>query len=790
MSSKNYVFSIGIDKYSNSAYWKDLNNAVYDAQELTDILIAKYSFEKYPESLYNSQATKSEIFTSFVTLNQSVSKEDKVVIFFGGHGNIDPGTRKGFWVPYDGSLDRSTWIENSSIKNFISDCPAKHILLIIDSCFSGTFLSTARNGNLERSYKDLDSEKSRWVISSGGEEKVSDGAAGEHSPFTKKLIDFLKKNDNENFSVCELFNYVELLISSDHNQKPQCNYIDNTGHNDGQLVFTLKDNITSYYKTTIGIPNSEIIKEEYLGSIPKDNHLSCGKEILIVKSIIDDYDFMIIENFRFNDSNEKRIKFKDNLGILDFKDPDKSWEVIRRFATFQGLYNYIDSNPEIVNGRTIVIKADSSIENIENDLFCIYYSQFLTQLLNNNLKKMHCLHCGEKITDNKSYLVEFDDYQYSTAVGNVHNSCLRNIDRILGRSLYNDIDEKHLLKNFDFEKWINLLEKGQGQLTGVFKDKNSPEIKTIFWNPENNQNIGNYCIRESYDNGDTDFIMLGMQIQRFTENEIEHWLKEFTQSIGRNRPCKIVGSKIKGDIEDIERYAGTEQTISYTVSYEKVKYSKLFEAQDSDQYNDYTPLCYFTDENDELLEMGNLIPFITNPEMIEDYFDNWKKKMPISDNFKIKIVASDLELGNLISIYYPKDKIFVINPKFDNITQQLNSGLEVKTITQILNDYQKYSPEFRKGDIVTILINPSASKLPLGILLEDEFRDETGEICVIFSPFEDGEILDMMYKIPVKKIKKIAVEIFGLAHAKKSTYKFIRKLERRKRKLQMILKFS
>ena len=157
MKSKNYILSIGVDNYA-SGYWRNLSNAVFDAQHLKNILVEKYSYEGFPSPLYNEEATNSEIFTSFNTINQILTKEDSLVIFFAGHGNMDPQTRKGFWIPSEGTLDRSTWIENSSIKNFLSDCPAKHILLIIDSCFSGTFLTTTRDGNVEKSYSDLNSK--------------------------------------------------------------------------------------------------------------------------------------------------------------------------------------------------------------------------------------------------------------------------------------------------------------------------------------------------------------------------------------------------------------------------------------------------------------------------------------------------------------------------------------------------------------------------------------------------------------------------------------------------------
>lgn len=754
MKSKNYILSIGVDNYA-SGYWRNLSNAVFDAQHLKNILVEKYSYEGFPSPLYNEEATNSEIFTSFNTINQILTKEDSLVIFFAGHGNMDPQTRKGFWIPSEGTLDRSTWIENSSIKNFLSDCPAKHILLIIDSCFSGTFLTTTRDGNVEKSYSDLNSKKSRWVISSGSEEKVSDGIPREHSPFCKKIIHFLSINDNENFSVSELFNYTRLLISTTNTQKPQCNYIDNIGHEDGELIFTLSDNIKTKIRKTIGIPNSELLKREYLSNISAEEKLASGKEILIVKSIISEKDFIILENFRFDDFGNKKIKFKDDVGVFDLDNPENNLKIIRRFATVMGLTNYLDKNPELLSGKVAYIEAHPDIEFVEEKLYCISYSQYLIQLFESNKKQMHCLHCDEKITDNNSYMIEFDDYGFPTAVGNVHNNCLRPIDRILGRSVYQDINESNYLKNFDFDKWRTLLENGQGQLTGLFKNDNLPNINVLSWNPENNLNAGSYCIKINYDNGDTQFVMLGKKIQRFSDNEIDIWMEKFTTSIKTDKFCKIVESGTYGSEDLLKEIKKSNETISYVTSYEKVKYSKLFESDISTLINDYTPLCYFTNSNNELLEIDDLTIFITNPQIIDFYIKNWENFTVIKNKFRVRIVESDLELGNLISVHYKNNKKFVINPFFNLTTNSLKSGLVIENIEEIIKHSPKFKTNLKKGDKVSIMINPEAEKLPYGIVLEDPFVDDTGEICAFFSPIENDEVLDLVYIMPLKLLRKI-----------------------------------
>ena len=757
MDSTNFIFSIGIDVYK-SKFRKNLNNAVLDARELTNTLVDKYSFEEYPTNLYNESATRANIFTAFCSLNQSVTENDSVVIFFAGHGNMDPHSNRGFWIPFEGTNDRSTWIENSVIKDFINDCPAKHVLLIIDSCFSGTFLTNTRNVNLERSYLDLKSKKSRWVICSGGKEKVSDGIDKEHSPFCKLILRFLKKNENKNFSVSEIFNYIHLLIKKDTKQTPQSNIISNIGHEDGELVFTVNNDDFNYnHVKTIGIPNSENLKKEYLSNIESENKLSVGKEILILNSFVDGVDYLITENFRFNENNEKRILFKDGLSIIDIHDSSKSLEVIRRFATWSGLLNYIDSNEGTISEKTVIIRAHSDIENVEENLYSKYYSQYLNQLLELNNNKMHCLHCGEKISNNESYLIEFDDLNLNVNVGNVHKNCLRSIDRILGKSIYGDINNKdrHLI-NFDFDKWITLYEIGQGQIKGILRQNLSKRIYTISWNPENNINKGNYCITMNYDNGDTSFVMCGKQIQRFTDDEIDEWLVNFNGSIDQGKPCKIIGSGIGGYFNFIEKILEQGSIVSFVTSYCKTRYSMLYEEYNILEIDDYTPLCYFSSFDDNIFCIDNNIPLLSNPEQIENFIDNWEMILAREVKIKTNIIESDLELGNLISLYKQQNKVLVVNPIYNILSKVLESGFQFVSLEDIIQSKQSNSHIFNKGDKVNVSITTksNANILKFGILLKDQFLDETGEYCSIFQPIEEGRLLKFFYKIPIKLMKK------------------------------------
>ena len=296
---KNILFTIAIDEYQSSV-WPNLHNAVLDAEKISQILTDKYSFEVFHGSLINHQATRDNIYSAFISLKQFIDPPDNLIILFTGHGEMNPQTHRGYWIPTDGTRNSSTLIENAVIKDFIEDIDAKHIWLISDSCFSGTFLTRTRGIIEEIEYTKLALHKSRWMLASGSEEKVSDGQPGQHSPFAKFLIKFLENNTNIFSSVNEIIKYVTVLTNNNSAQTSRGAFIDNIGHDGGEMVLKLKDEfIIHNLNTTRGIPNTPNLRLEIKSANNDENKLSAGKEILLIKSFVEDYDFTIIENFRF-----------------------------------------------------------------------------------------------------------------------------------------------------------------------------------------------------------------------------------------------------------------------------------------------------------------------------------------------------------------------------------------------------------------------------------------------------------------------------------------------------------
>ena len=245
VTGSQWLFVIGIDTY---IHWPRLNTAVNDAKAVKDVLLSRYHFEKGNLiELYDEQATRKNIIGKLRYLAGKVRKDDSVVIFYAGHGHLDPITKDGSWIPVEsGTNDASAWISNHKIKNYLNvdAIKAKHILLISDSCFSGDFfrghrgkLPEVNDKVIKRAYK----LNSRQAITSGGLEPVTDEGFGGNSVFSHFFVKGLKENQKPFFVPSDFFPDIKAGVAENAEQFPRFGSLKDTGgQQGGELVLFLK----------------------------------------------------------------------------------------------------------------------------------------------------------------------------------------------------------------------------------------------------------------------------------------------------------------------------------------------------------------------------------------------------------------------------------------------------------------------------------------------------------------------------------------------------------------------
>jgi hypothetical protein len=237
---KNYLLIIAVDKYK---FWKSLSNPVKDARDLKKVLMEKYGFtQDHILELYNEEATPDNIRDQFESLKEKGTDLDNLLIYYSGHGYYDPSFDLGYWVPSEGRTSQNataSYIPNDNIRNYIKVLNFRHILMVADACFSGS-LFISDEGKRGEEKEKMESIKSRWGMSSGNLELVSDGEKGKNSPFATYFVKYLQENLEDRLKVTKVVEYVVKQMKSTTNQNPIGARLSGVGDEGGEFVFVLQ----------------------------------------------------------------------------------------------------------------------------------------------------------------------------------------------------------------------------------------------------------------------------------------------------------------------------------------------------------------------------------------------------------------------------------------------------------------------------------------------------------------------------------------------------------------------
>lgn len=130
---------VGLERYRN-----ELPQASYaerDARVVARYLSGTMGYEEGNIALLlNDRATKGDMEKYFETwLPNRVESDDTVFVYFSGHGAPNAKTGEAYLVPYDGDpvFLNNTGYPLSRLYQSLADLPAKEVVVVLDSCFSG-----------------------------------------------------------------------------------------------------------------------------------------------------------------------------------------------------------------------------------------------------------------------------------------------------------------------------------------------------------------------------------------------------------------------------------------------------------------------------------------------------------------------------------------------------------------------------------------------------------------------------------------------------------------------------
>ncbi|WAK00348.1 caspase family protein [Methylobacter sp. YRD-M1] len=238
-----YALIIGINDYKQLPA---LQTSVNDAKAVDEMLRTRYGYKT--TLLVN--ASQHQIMTAFDDLRKELTEKDSLLIYYAGLGEIDKSGQSAYWLPSDAEPDNNAnWLSSHNIVQHLSILPAKHILVIADSCYSGTMTKTsiahlpedASDKKREKWLKLMNSHKGRTVITSGSVKPIPDSGDNSHSVFANAFLKALGSNTGllEDY---ELYRMVSGKVKQSASQigfqqSPQYSAMQYVGHEGSPFFF-------------------------------------------------------------------------------------------------------------------------------------------------------------------------------------------------------------------------------------------------------------------------------------------------------------------------------------------------------------------------------------------------------------------------------------------------------------------------------------------------------------------------------------------------------------------------
>jgi len=249
---ESWAVVVGVNDYQK---WPKLSYCVADALAFRDLLVNKFAFK--PENivtLLDGDATREKILSVLgdtLANPQKIQKEDRVLVFFAGHGATRPlpsGRSLGYIVPVDAGTEsfQGQCISMTNFQDIDEAIAAKHVFYVMDACYSGLALvrsGEAGNPDPRKYLAEITRRRARQMLTAGGaDQAVADNGPNGHSIFTWTLLQGLDGKADLNGDGCvtaaELFAYAGPVVSSLSKQTPAFGNL--AGSEGGEFVFELK----------------------------------------------------------------------------------------------------------------------------------------------------------------------------------------------------------------------------------------------------------------------------------------------------------------------------------------------------------------------------------------------------------------------------------------------------------------------------------------------------------------------------------------------------------------------
>lgn len=276
-----HALVVGVGDYE---HWPDLNGAVRDAEDVKKSLT---KMGMTVTALFNPTSEQLKEGLNRLVYGPGREKDRAILFYFAGHGETEAlanGEKLGYIVPRDapipsqdhiGFVDKA--ISMNQLETYALRIQSKHVLMIFDSCFSGSVFSSVRSAPTdisEKSAKDV-----RQFITAGNEEEQ----VPDESVFKRCFIDGIQGEADFNkdgyVTASELGMYLDSAVVnySKGSQHPQYGKIRDPRLDKGDFIFTVASGASADVSATGGAAGVALLSVE--ANVPGARIFLDGKKV-------------------------------------------------------------------------------------------------------------------------------------------------------------------------------------------------------------------------------------------------------------------------------------------------------------------------------------------------------------------------------------------------------------------------------------------------------------------------------------------------------------------------------
>lgn len=225
---RRFALLIGNNQYA--APIPPLETPIADVSRIAEVMRTRYGYD----ARVVKNVGKAAIIEALNDIAAVARPEDSVLLFYAGHGYLLEDVKMGYWIPVDASVKTAQgWISNSDISKLLAAIPARQLILISDSCYSGTLTKEQKlTQGKELSPGEILRRRSVLVLSSGDDEPVSDEGKEGHSIFAWNLIKTLQASGSLTPGT-KVWSTVRTGVTKEYPQQPQYGAVVSAGHAEG-----------------------------------------------------------------------------------------------------------------------------------------------------------------------------------------------------------------------------------------------------------------------------------------------------------------------------------------------------------------------------------------------------------------------------------------------------------------------------------------------------------------------------------------------------------------------------